>query len=529
MSYRGHTATIQLGEIGLMTDLSPDKIPVNALIRANNVCFTEGAVQKAPGSLRWNLTALPAPVVAVHDWHPSTVRQYLIAATSTGHIYKGQDRTFSSAVNAGLGTLTPNSSFCEGGNETAGRVRKLFFFTDGVEIPYVLRGEAQSFVPIAKPNTDWTTGQKPKFGVIFGNRLWTFAGQMSYASDSGDHENFATNSLTEPVFPGEGGELRGAFVFKSLLFAFKDGGFVYKLNSSAQSDTQWFWEKVSNNFGLSAPNAVAEVLDNLFSFNVTGTITDYGATEKFGSVEAGDLIQILGFENYLRGNTSKAGIFQQHLLYYPEKKWLLGTYRSHYRQDNDMLLMFDFARISTVRPAFWIKGSPQCLALRLDHNRIQRPMYGGADGFVYLLDQEDRNEGGVAYRGEFQTPHMTFSHLGERIGVAEKNFDALSVTYRPEGAGDLKCDYFIDGRFIETLTFPMTQYQAPVLDEMMLDEDRLSQGNTETVIRPLRGAGRTFSARFYNEGLNESFQVTAVTVMFRGGGDDATKTKAGGK
>src|SRR5690554_6792571 len=103
MSYQGNTATLQLGELGLLTDLSPDKIPPNALTLANNVCFTEGAVQKAPGSLRWNEVALPAPVVAVHDWHPTSVRQHLIAATSTGHIYKGQDRTFSSAVNAGLG------------------------------------------------------------------------------------------------------------------------------------------------------------------------------------------------------------------------------------------------------------------------------------------------------------------------------------------------------------------------------------------------------------------------------------------
>lgn len=529
MSYQGNTATLQLGELGLLTDLSPDKIPPNALTLANNVCFTEGAVQKAPGSLRWNEVALPAPVVAVHDWHPTSVRQHLIAATSTGHIYKGQDRTFSSAVNAGLGALTPNCSFCEGGNETAGRVKKLFFFTDGVAVPYVLRGDGKSFEPISTPNVDWVTGQRPKFGVIFGNRLWAFAGQMAYASDSGDHENFSTNTLTEPIFPGEGGELRGAFVYKSLLFAFKDGGFIYKLNSSAATDTQWFWEKVSNNFGLSAPNAVAEVLDNLFVCNVTGTITDYGATEKFGSVEAGDLIQILSFENYLRGNTSKVGIFSQHLLYYPEKKWLLGTYRSHYRQDNDMLLVFDFSRITTVRPAFWIKGSPQCLALRLDHNRIQRPMYGGSDGYVYFMDQEDRNEGGEAYLGEFQLPQLTFGHLGERVAVANKNFDHLAVTFKPEGAGDLLCDYFIDGRFVETVTFPMSKYQAPVLNEMMLDEDRLSQGNTETVIRRIRGSGRTFSARFYNSGLNESFQVSAVTVMFRGGGDDATKTKAGGK
>jgi hypothetical protein len=127
----------------------------------------------------------------------------------------------------------------------------------------------------------------------------------------------------------------------------------------------------------------------------------------------------------------------------------------------------------------------------------------------------------VTYTGDFQTPHLDFSHLDPAFSSIEKHFDFLAVHYVPEGDYDLSCDYFIDGRFIETITFPMQQYERPQLGTLLLGTDRLAQANTETGIRMLRGTGRTFSARFYNAGSNQSFQVSAITVMFRPGGNKA--------
>lgn len=529
MAYSGTKAKIPLGDLGLLTDVAMDEIPPNALIRANNVTFFNGSVQKAPGSLRWNASPLPSGIVAVHDWKPTTVIRRLIAVTEEGSIYKGQDRLFGDPVNTGLGKFNPNCQFASGGAETAGRNRKLFLFTDGVTQPQVLDGDGASFEEIASPNTDWIANNYPKFGVVHRNRLWAFAGQISYASDSGDHENFQTNTLTNPIYPGEGGDLLGAFVYKGRLFAFKEGGFAYLLNDLNSSDTNWYWEKISSNFGLSAPNAIAEVLDNLFAGNDTGTITDYGATDRLGSVEAGDLIQITQFERYIRGNTSKNGLNRQHLYYYPEKKLLLATYRSAYFTYNDMLLVFDFGRLDRVRPAVWIKGSPQCLAEFGGNNNITVPMYGDKDGYVNIMDYEDRIEGAAAYEGSFQTPHMDFSHLDPNMSAVEKHFDHLAVHYIPEGEGNLMCDYYIDGRYIDTITFPMVQYNAPKLDTLLLDTDRLGEQNSETAVRRLAGTGRTFSARFYNSGSNESFQVTGITVFFRGGSEKAQQVKVGGK
>lgn len=523
MAYSGMKAKIELGEYGLLTDIAPDKVPPGALIKANNVCFFNGAVQKAPGTLKWNASPLSSSLVAIHHWNPNLVTERFMAVTSDGNIYKGKDRAFGSPINATISSvLTPNCVFTEGGAETAGRDKKLFLFTNGATGPYVLNGDGTAFSTLANPNVDWTsTGTFPKFGVVHRNRLWAFAGQISYASDSGDHENFKTANLTEPVYPGEGGELRGAFVYKGRLVAFKDGGFVYMLNDQNISETDWYWQKIASNFGLSAPNAIVEVLDDLVTGNTAGTLTSYAASQKLGSVEAADIIQGLQFEAYLRGHTSKVGVTTQHLLYYAEKKTLLATYRSAYYTYNDMLIMIDFGRTDRLRPAFWIKGSPQCLAFYRDVNQIERPMYGDKDGYLHLMDREDRTEGGLAYIGEFQTPHLDFSHMGAELSSTEKHFDFLAVHYVPESSGNLSCDYFIDGRYIDTITFPMIQYQRPELGVFLLSTDRLAQPNTEVVVRQLNGTGRTFSARFYNNGSNQSFQIPAITVFFRSGGDKA--------
>ncbi len=523
MAYSGTKAKIPLGELGLLTDVAPDKVPVNALIMANNICFFNGAAQKAPGTIQWNATALSAGIIATHHWQPNLAIERFMAVTSDGNIYRGSDRQFGSPINTTIASvLTPNCVFAEGGAETAGREKKLFLFTEGATNPHVLAGDGTAFATLTMPAVDWTsTGTYPKFGVVHRNRLWAFAGQISYASDSGNHENFQTAGLTDPVYPGEGGELRGAFVFKGRLFAFKDGGFAYMLNDLDTQETNWYWQKIASNFGLAAPNAVAEVLDDLIAGNTSGTLTSYAASQKLGNIEAADIIQEMQFESYLRGHTSKVGVTSQHILYYAEKKLLLATYRSAYYTYNDMLIVLDFGRLGQPRPAFWKKGFPQCLATYRDVNQIERPMYGDKNGFLHLMDREDRTEGTAAYTGEFQIPHLDFSHMAPEMSSAEKHFDFLAVHYVPESSGNLSCDYFIDGRFIETITFPMVQYQRPELDTLLLSTDRLAQPNTETAIRRLAGTGRTFSARFYNSGMNQSFQIPAITVYFRSGGDKA--------
>lgn len=520
MGYTGVAAKIPFGEFGLLTDLPPAEIPPSALILAENVTLENGLVEKARGGLRYNENVLPAGVAALFDWWPDSVTQRLIAACSNGSVYRDiGDRQFSgnSAIATGLGTLTPNTVFVEGGQETTGRSKKLFLFTEGLNQIKVLTADGTSFATIANPATDWTTPKFPKIGVVHRNRLWAFQGYNTYASDSADHENFTSNYLSQPIFPGEGGEIKGAYVFKGRLFAFKDGGFVYFLEDSDTDDSNWFWRKLSGNFGLASPHSVLDALNDMLAVNTTGTLTSYTATQALGDIESADMFRNAMIEQYVHTNLNKGGLSQLHSLYYPEKKQVYLTYRASSGSTNNTMIVIDLGRDKgriTTAP----KGTPQCLALRKDVHRIERPIYGDASGWVVLMDREDRLEGGSAFTGTFQTSALDFRAFGQEMSSVEKHFDFLQVEFIPAGVWNLSCDYYIDGKYIETLTFPM-YIDADYLTEFELDEDRMRSEHSKFVTKRLKGTGRNISFKFYQAGSNQSFQIAGITVGFRPGSD----------
>jgi len=538
MAYAGQAITIPLGQLGLMTDMAPVDVAQGALILAQNVALNNGFVEKAPGSRAFNEEALPAGVVGVYDWRPNKITQRLIAACSNGFLYidagVGANSFRTLPINAqdsngtpvALTGLNPNCQFVAAGGETAGRSKKLFFFSRGQNPIMVLNSTTEILAPLSTPPADWVANNYPVCGVVFRNHLFAFAGQQSYMSRTGDHENFTgVDSGVQPVWPGEGGDIIAAFVYKTRLFCFKEDAYGYYLDDSDTDSDNWVWKKITSNFGVSATNAVIEVIDDMLTGNDTGTVTSYLATQALGDVAAGDVLQNAQIENYLRGNSSKAGMDVQHALYYPEKKLVFFTFRSAYYTYNDSLLVIDVNKTNMPRITFWRKGRPQCLALRKDATNIKRPMYGSTDGRVYLMDKEDRNEGGTAIKAEFQTAQMDFRQLNGAFANKNKLFDWLAVTYVPTGDFRLLCDWFIDGKYIDTVEFPLVQYLKPKLNTLHLNQDRLAQPNTETATQKLSGSGRVISFRFRNEGLNENFQVCSITVGFRESGEKAQKTE----
>lgn len=530
MAYAGNKALIPLGDFGLFTDVPPGDVPRGALILARNVSFETGLITKAPGDLRYNFNALSAGIVALFDWWPDSVTQRLIAATSDGKIYRDiGDREFSLSVpiKTGLGTLTPKALFVEGGNETAGREKKLFFFSSSAQVQ-VLSGDSATMSEITSPAADWVSPNYPTVGVIHRNRLWAFMKQRAYASDTGNHENHLSNNLTQAIFPGEGGSVIGAFVFKGRLFAFKEGGFVYYLNDDDPDSDNWNWLKLASNFGLSSPHGILQALDDMIAVNESGSPISYNATNALGEIESADILRTLQIEDYFRKNTNLSGLEFLHALYYEAKKTAFFTWRSSYRPTNDTLFVLDFNK-QNPRPSFWPKVSADCLALRKDNTKVLRPIYGSSDGFVYLMDREDRLTGGSAYTGEFKTGHMDFKWMGEDIASKNKLYDFLEVEFIPQGTWDLYVDVYIDGTFSETITFSMDVRDDGLASSpsaeygFTLDVDPLGREEAQTVRMPLHGSGRRISFHVRASGANQNFAIASLNVGFRISAEQATK------
>ena len=538
MSYAGKIGHISLGQIGLLTDLPPGDVPRGALILANNVSFETGAITKAPGSIKYNTNALPAGIVAVHDYWPDIVTQRLIALCSNGSVYRDEgDRVFSANVPIveDLMAVTPQAQFIEGGQETALRDKKLFLYTGTNQI-MVLPGDGIAFAAMSQPAVDWTTPDFPRFGFIHRNRHWAFMKQRAYASTTSDHEDFVSSGiLTQSIYPGEGGDLIGGWVFKGRPFVVKEGGYVYYLDDSDVDSDNWNWKKLASNFGLASPHSVFETTNDLLALNESGALISYTAVNTYGGIDSADIYKILQVADYVRKNTSLNGVSMTHTIYYEDKKQIFITGRSGYFNNNNLLIHIDLNK-QQPRVAFWDKDAPDCLSFRKDINKIKRPIYGAADGFVYIMDRENRLVGASAYTGEFKTGHYDFRDLDETLAHKNKLFDFLAVEFVPQGNWNLNVDVYIDGKYSETIYFNM-DVRDDGLDNFTLgsgagggittpdggDGDPLGREEAQTIQKPLHGSGRRISFHCRQSGSNQNFSVASLTVGFRVSAEQATR------
>lgn len=527
MAYSGTTAPIPLGTAGLLTDAPQATIPPNAAIKANNVSLWQGKLNKSPGSSKYSATALEASVVGVHDWWPTASSQRLIAVTANGKIWRDTgDGTWgtATAITTGLGTLNSDVHMVSGGAEAAGNSKRLFIFTGGVNQLKMLTADGTSTANITTPAADWSANY-PTFGLVYNQRLLAFgnanAPHNMYISKLNDHTNFASggatsaDSVVQPIFTGEGDGLIAAIAYKGIVLLFKRPYGVYIFDWSDQSSLDNIQvSRYSDTFGIASPHALSVALDDLLGGSNSNSIFSLKATNALGSLEAGDVLKQTQTRDYYRNQLSGAGTSRMHSLYYPEKQVCYFTGASTAGSLQDRMIVLDMSG-QQVKPSLETKDQPNCLALRKDSNKIPRPIYGSTNGFVYQMDQNTRAVGTTAYLGEFQTPYIDFSYLDGSLADKAKLFDFLQITFVATGAWRFFVDVYIDGKFIETLSYLQVASGA-VLDSFVLDVDRLSsEPSPQQVRKPMHGSGKTVSFRVYNGVLNEYFQVERIVVGFR--------------
>ncbi len=523
MSYKGNSAPIPLGQLGLRTDDSMTSLPPNAAIKATNVDFFSSRLEKSRGTIKYNETALPAGVVAVFDWWPNASTQYVMAATSDKKLWRASGGTFAGIpVVNGMTTALPNSIdqsswFVTGGQEAGTNAKKLFYISANNQVQ-VMSGTTPSFSDIANPATDWTGGVYPTCGCLFMNRMAMAAGHNIYMSKLADHTDFRTagsgdTALLFPVFQGEGESIVAIQVYKGNLFIFKKPFGLYWININGSPDyADWSIQKLSDSFGVASSHAVIQPLDDLVAGNNTNSITSMQATQAFGDIKSGDILANNQVEQFYKTNFSTSGIPFMHAIYYAEKKKAYFTGRDTVATMQNQMLIIDVAR-QNARFSVDNKEQPTCLGLLKGSDNVPRPFYGADDGFVYRMEQPQYNVADAAYNAEFQTPYIDFSYLDATLGTKNKIFDFLEVQFIATGNWSFYVDVYVDNRFVETLNY--LQSAGGALDSFVLDVDKLAVEYTQETRLPLHATGRRISFRIYNNNLNEYFRVEKLIVSFR--------------
>lgn len=130
MSYQGEVFEIPLGTEGLNGTENFSKASPASLLKAENVSYENGMLQKEGGAVAYNAIPVPSPNVIIggHDWSPTPSVQRMIVMMADGRLLRDTgDGTFPTTLATLLTTRRP--VFVEGGSELPGRSRKLFIFT----------------------------------------------------------------------------------------------------------------------------------------------------------------------------------------------------------------------------------------------------------------------------------------------------------------------------------------------------------------------------------------------------------------
>jgi hypothetical protein len=445
----------------------------------------------------------------------------IITATTNGNIFKEKPLTLTTGnldavtLVSGLNRAARPGKFVAGGKEAAAVNRKLFYF-NGVDPVQVLSGDGTTMAAITTPPADWSAtaneGQQPISGLIHENRLIAWGNlndpHRAYASDPDDHEDFTSAATLSLRFRSDiGDRIWCAASFQGIFFVWKYPRGIFYLDDTDTDTSNWVVRAKSEAIGCApSPYAALPIDDDVLFIAADGTFHLLTAVDALGGTRASDITRKLGLNKWIRENVDLTRLNQILSVWYPQKKLAVFTVPSLGSEVNDLTLKFDFSGVERGLPlkfSYSTRDVADGLAIRrAPQGGPETPIIGQA-AFVFLMDQEDRNANGVAYTGQYQTPHLDFSHIDPGLRDKRKLYEHLELLMEPVAAGTLTVEVYVDGTLRQTLSYDATRQRQ---------SKRLNVGD-----------GFTISLRVTNSTLDEDFKVLSHLVYYKAGNEDQNR------
>lgn len=542
MAYKGLSAPIPCGEGGLNLNENVFQIPIQQLKACRNVVFDGDTWRKVGGAETFDANAISGtPTLrAATDWHPDATTQRIVSAWSNGSVYKEVTGDVDNVTLASGLTFSSWVQFVEGGQESAGRNRKLFMFSKG-NAPRVLAADGVSMSTLATPSADWSGANQPTMGTIHAYRLAVAGNENAphavYLSRITDHEDFVTNSVIVEVYPGEGERIAALFSMNpNALFVFKYPRGIYYIDTSDLTLSVVPVIKVRDDVGMSGPLGVARRGDDAWFMSSVGTVHTLRSSLAAEKVQDTSVSALQNLESLARDSMQLSRLDRCVAVYDELRQEISFGYTAPDDSGgtvNGHRLVFDASRPDRFRPTVVDLGvdlaSPVYLSEALFMYREssgQLRLYGGGTGgLIYKLNRANRSIASTnAYTGEFWTPDTDLSYvLGSDPAKYEKRWDWFEITIVPTGAYSLSVDVYIDGRYSETLSIGLGS-GGSALDSLTDTLSPADPGETDFRLGGaditnhkvrLHGRGRRISFRCYNSGVNQDFSIAEIMVHFK--------------
>jgi len=523
MAFTGQTVGLVLGTKGQSGTKNMAAIEIEQLILADNLTFEDVTIRKEGGAKKYNGTAITgAPkVLGGHDWLYDGSTQRSIVVTDNGDIIRDDgagDYNGGTTLKSGLTIAsTTMAMFVEGGKEAAANNKKLFVFT-GRNAIQVLSGNGATTTDLSTPPTDWAGTNQPSFGLIHEDRLWGGGNgndpHRIYYSTTGDHEDFTgSGSGSLSIFPGEGDKLVWAISFKGLIICAKAPRGLYIIDTTDPSSSNWKIARLSSSIGCAGPSTLVPIDDDILLMDSTGAFHLVSSITEFGNLGTRNLSDIAYFTTFVRGNINLAQLSTASAVFYKAKREAHFSVAGTGSVINNRRIVIDFNRIDIPRFRFSTRDTPVSLWLKADSDGVGRLTMGDNAGFVWDMDQATRSKDGSGYSAQFQTPHLDFSFVDDKLGSINKNWSFIELAVEPKGNHNLSVDIFLDDQFSETIQFNMGGVGA-TLGSFVLGTDALAGASILNKRKVIRGRSRRISLLGRNSGAAEDFSIAKFYFGF---------------
>lgn len=508
MGYAGKTHIISFDKGGLVHNQNIDAIPDTAMVHpSRNIDLHKGGRGKRGGTAHVNLAALTGTpqITGLHQFVKQNGNTYRVSATADGKI-------FSEASEIQDTTLTLNvfSQMTVADDE--------LYICNGADTPRKWTG-AGNTVALTLIPADWAT-VKPKQFVVHGAgnslRMWAlgFASGYVYSSKSGDVDNFSdASAVLIKIRVEDGYGIVGGVEFGDRLICFgKRQAFV--IDDTNTDPAYWGYEAAQWSGGVSHHRLIIKTPNDIILMADDGELYSIRTAQEYGDYRQASIMRPAKMQEWFRENANLSRIDQFHGLYDPVfnavRIWFVRAGQTQvdsclvYYLDRDPMEAFTVHDNQSYASGY----SASCSALFRYSTGIWKVYTGDYSGFIWKLNESNKNDNSNGYYAGFKTPHMA---LGDPR--TNKRFDRAVLVSQPFGGVNynLQMQWWIDGA-VQTAQSLSLSATGATLGTFVLGTDTLGGTGISDKYVYLGGLGKRIQMEFYNSNANEDFFVSTLML-----------------
>jgi len=356
--------------------------------------------------------------------------------------------------------------------------------------------------------SDWTGANYPSVGANHEGRFWA-AGAANfphtfYYTELSNHEDFVGQIN---IFPGESEKIVAAISYKGYLVVWKYPFGIYSIDTGNLNTSDWRVTKLNSSTGGVSPNCVVVVDDDAVFLDNSGNFQKISAVTEFGDVSARNLSREAEMDIWIRENIDLSVLHKCGSVWHAKKREARFALTKSGGSNNNVQVVIDFNRPDKQR--FRFSDQNECVSLwsRKESDNTFAAVAGDSAGFVWSLDQENRNKDDLGYNGVLQTAHDDFNWKDSSLAVKRKRGQFLELVFEPKGNYNIDVDVYWDGYFEDTYQFNMG-YTGAKLGTFELGRDVLSGADILNKKQRITGSGKRFSLVARNDSANEEFNIS---------------------